>query len=467
VTTTSLTVSLDEASTRADAGASPQLIVLIPGGRLAGPSSRHVLVDLDTVLVGRGDRGADRRAAGGLRRLELRLPDRAMSSQHARMIRLHGSWIVEDADSKNGTRVNGGDVHRAALRDGDLIEVGTSFLLYRDAEPAPGPLDLSSADVVAPAAGLATFSGELARSFAALTAVAPSRVPVVILGDSGSGKEVAARAVHHLSARRGAFVPVNCGALPATLVEAQLFGWKKGSFTGAVDDGPGHVRSADGGTLFLDEIAELPAAAQATLLRVLQEGEVMPVGASRAVAVDVRVAAATHQDLPARVDAGEFRRDLWARLAGFVFELPALAERREDLGLLVAALAERLRAAPDTTVTPAAARLLLKYAWPLNIRELAMTLEAALALSRGAAIDVAQLPVAVRTEPIAAPSATPAPLSASEVVLRDQLVATLSQHDGNVAAVARAMGKGRMQIHRWLRRFGLELEQFRRRRPSK
>jgi transcriptional regulator with AAA-type ATPase domain len=456
-----MTVSLDEASGRSsDAGNSPQLFVLLAGGRLAGPSSRHLLDDVDTVLVGRGERAAERRASGALRRLELKLPDRAMSSQHARLIHLHGTWIVEDADSKNGTRVNGAEVRRAALRDGDLIEVGASFLLYREIDPVPGAPDLTAGELRPPGTGLATFSGELARGYSALSAVAPSRVPVVILGDSGSGKEVAARALHEMSERRGSFVPVNCGALPASLVEAQLFGWRKGSFTGAVDDGPGHVRSADGGTLFLDEIAELPPAAQATLLRVLQEGEVVPVGTSKPVPVDVRVVAATHQDLPGRVDNGEFRRDLWARLAGFTFELPAVAERREDLGILIAALAQRLRAAADASATPAAARMLLRYAWPLNVRELAMTLEAALALARGGAIDAPHLPATLRAEPAAPPAAAPE-LTAVEVKLRDDLVATLAAHDGNVAAVARAMGKGRMQIHRWLRRFALDLEQFR------
>ena len=151
---------------------------------------------------------------------------------------------------------------------------------------------------------------------------------MLIEGESGTGKEVIARAIHGMSGRQGAFVPVNCGALPENLVESELFGYKKGAFSGAQTDHPGLVRSADGGTLFLDEIGDLPASSQAALLRVLQEKEVMPVGGTRAVAIDLRVVAATHRDLDDMVAEGSFRHDLFARLAGFRVTVPPLAISR-------------------------------------------------------------------------------------------------------------------------------------------
>src|SRR5262249_27731601 len=158
---------------------------------------------------------------------------------------------------------------------------------------------------------------------------------VLLFGETGTGKEVLAGAIHRTSARTGAFVAANCGALPAALVESQLFGHVRGAFTGAVRDGPGFVRAADRGTLFLDEIGDLAPPAQAALLRVLEEYEVVPVGTTRAVHVDVRVIAATHRPLDQMAERGEFRQDLYARLAGFVQRIPPLRERREDLGLLV------------------------------------------------------------------------------------------------------------------------------------
>ncbi len=451
----------DVAEREGEAGEAAQLFVLIAAGHLRGTSSRHVVANTDLVTIGRGERDARRRSAGGLRRLELRLPDRALSSEHARLTQLRGRWILDDAGSKNGTRVNGTVVRRAPLRDGDLIELGQTFILFRDADTAvPGAPDLLASSLAPPARGLATFSGELARAFAALAIIAAARVPVVIQGDTGTGKEVTARAIHELATRAGAFVAVNCGALPAALVEAQLFGWRKGAYTGAVDDGAGYVRSADDGTLFLDEIAELPAPAQTALLRVLQESEVVPVGGTRPVPVDVRVVAATHQILPAHVEKGTFRRDLWARLAGYVLELPPLSERLVDTGLLINAILERLGAPRDLTITASAARRLLGHHWPLNIRELSMALEAAVALAQGGPIDASHLPPTVRVE---APgdATTIAELSIEDHRLREQLIAALTEHAGNVSATARVMGKGRMQIHRWLRRLGLDLEQFR------
>src|SRR5207302_1217977 len=189
-------------------------------------------------------------------------------------------------------------------------------------------------------------------------------------GETGTGKEVIARAIHAASRRPGAFVAVNCGALAPNLVESELFGHKKGAFSGATEDHNGLVRAADKGTLLLDEIGDLPVPTQAALLRVLQQREVLPLGTTKPMPVDLRVVAASHRDLEAEVGAGRFREDLWSRLAGYTAQLPALRDRREDLGLLVAALLARLVQTRPIRFTSEAGLALVQYDWPRNVREL-------------------------------------------------------------------------------------------------
>jgi hypothetical protein len=447
-------------------GARPraQLFVALRCDRPLSPGSRHVLDGVDLVAIGRGDRDephARRDLAHGMRRLELQLPDGRVSKAHARLVHARGRWVLEDAGSKNGVALNGGRVREAILADGDVLEIGHTFLLFRDAAaPLAGPEDLRAAELGSATSPLATFVDDLAKSYAALARIAATAVPVLILGPSGTGKEVAARALHALSGRRGPFVAVNCGALVDSLLEAELFGHRRGAFSGATEDRPGLVRSADRGTLFLDEIAELPAPSQVAFLRVLQEQEVMPIGHSAAVKVDVRLCVATNADLAALVAAGRFREDLFARLSGLVVRLPPLAQRREDLGLLVAALLARLPRGPACTFTPAAVRRLFEHPWPRNIRELERCLQTALALSDDGAIGVEHLDRSLHaTAP--APPAPPAD-DGLDAGHRAELAGLLAAHGGNIAAVARVMGKARTQIHRWVRRYGLRPEHYRR-----
>ena len=224
--------------------------------------------------------------------------------------------------------------------------------------------------------------------------VAPTDAPVLILGETGSGKEVLARSVHERSRRAsGPFLRVNCGAIPAELVDSELFGHEKGSFTGAVTTRRGWFERADGGTLFLDELGELPAAAQVRLLRVLQDGTFERVGGQRALRADVRVIAATHRDMPRLIAEGRFREDLWYRVAVFPITLPSLRDRMEDIGELTAHFAsragKRLRGAP-LQPTPDDIALLAAYDWPGNVRELAAVVERAAILGDGRRLDVAR-----------------------------------------------------------------------------
>jgi DNA-binding NtrC family response regulator len=369
--------------------------------------------------------------------------------------------------------VNGERVTTRVVRDKDVLEAGRIYFQVRGAPGQGGPMvrDEDAAQTTQPF-GLRTLLPELDESHGALARVArKSAVPILFLGATGSGKEVLAREVHAQSARGGPFIAVNCGALPTSLVEGLLFGHVKGAFSGAARDEVGFVRSADGGTLFLDEIGDLPASSQASLLRVLQEHEVIPVGATRPVKVDVRVVAATHRALDALTETGGFRSDLLARLKGYTHRLIPLAERMPDFGVILADVLTSVAGerASRVCIFPDAARALLTYDWPLNVRELHQAMASAMALITEDAIEARHLPAEVTAKPPAPPppDARPAPPaggarpSTEEGELRDRLVALLHENRGNVTAVARAMGKAPAQVHRWMHRFSIDPDTFR------
>jgi len=288
--------------------------------------------------------------------------------------------------------------------------------------------------------------------------VAPTDAFVLLLGENGTGKEVVARAIHAASPRRDRrLVTVNCAAIPETLFESELFGHNRGAFTGATEARRGKFQQADGGTLFLDEIGDLPLTAQSTLLRTIQESEVLPVGGTRPERIDLRVVAATHRDVERMVADGTFRHDLLARLRGVVLELIPLRERPEDVALLIASALRKL--APergDVKLSPEAARALLEHDWPLNVRELEQALAGALALSGTGAILLEHLPEALR------PTGEPPPqLTEEQARHRDELIALLREHRGNLSAVARAVGKGRTQVARWVSRYRIDATTYR------
>jgi len=420
---------------------------------------RFVLAGIDRVLLGRGEQTRIDRQG---RDLVLCFADSRMSASHATLTRSGRRWLLEDAGSKNGTALDGARVSRVLIRDGQIIEVGHTFLILREAVDVEenDPLDADAEALRQPDEALVTLSLPLRHELERLARVAEAPVSLIVTGESGTGKEVIARAMHRLSGRRGPFVAVNCGAIPEALVESELFGSQRGAFSGA-EPRPGLVRSADGGTLFLDEIGELPERAQPALLRVLQEHEVMALGSVRAVTVDVRVIAATNRDLDTLVQRGGFRGDLLARLAGYRITLPPLRDRREDVGLLVGAILRRLArdAAHRVRFTRDAARALIAYDWPMNVRELEKALASALALARESPIGEEDLPAHVRAAVLAAPEG--ADVDAAERPLRERVIALLREHHGNVAAVARALGKARTQVHRWIERFGIDVDVFR------
>jgi DNA-binding NtrC family response regulator len=301
--------------------------------------------------------------------------------------------------------------------------------------------------------------------------VAPADVTVLITGESGTGKEVVARALHEGSRRaQRSFVALNCSALPADLIESELFGHVRGAFTGADRDRDGVFAAADHGTLFLDEVGELAPAAQAKLLRALEERRITPLGSTREQAVDVRVIAATNRPLDELVEGGAFRADLLYRLSVVQLELPPLRERREDVPALathfIAQFAER-HGQPALPLGEAARRALLAYDWPGNVRELRNAMERAVVLGDGEAIEPRDLPphIASSSGPIRAVDAALAELTwqdararALDAFERSFLAASLERHGGNVSATARALGLHRQSLQKMLRRLGLSQE---------
>jgi len=439
-----------------EAGSCPALFVVMSSDDPRALGSRHLLRNVDSVVIDRGPSRAARRLTDkGERQLRIDLPDRRVSGAHARLEHVIGNWMIVDLGSKNGLFVDGERLDRGTITDGQWIAVGHTFLRFRQDVPAAmdAPLDLDAGEAQGPVPDLRTLVPGFQAEIDKLRRIAATTVPVLIGGETGSGKEVVARALHVLSGRPGPFVAVNCGAIPASLVESTLFGHRRGAFSGAIEDRFGLVRSAEGGILLLDEIGDLPPGPQAALLRVLQEKEVVPVGDARPQKVNVRFVAATHHDLDTLALKSGFRADLLARLAGLRLAVPPLRERLEDLGILIASVLARTPGAATCSFAPEAVWALCRHSWPMNVRELEQSLTSAAALSAYGRIQLEHLPDALR--------APPAVRSQHETSRREELVGCLREHAGNLAAVARALGTSRTQIHRLLERYGIDPRAYR------
>ena len=292
--------------------------------------------------------------------------------------------------------------------------------------------------------------------------VAPTESTVLIQGESGTGKEVVARYIHHLSARaEGSFLSINCGALPESLLESELFGHVKGSFTGAVKDKTGLFAAAARGTFFLDEIGETTPAIQVKLLRVLQQREVIPVGGTEAQPIDTRLVAATNRDLEEEMKRGGFRSDLFYRLNVFALHLPPLRQRREDIPLLIDAFLSRGADAINgpKRLSDDALSAMMAYEWPGNVRELENALERATVLSKGEIIDLGALPARVterRTEPLVT-DRRPAANPTLDAIERAYILWVLQSEGGNKSRAAEVLGIDPSTLYRKLSRYGVEV----------
>jgi DNA-binding NtrC family response regulator len=456
-------------------GTPPYLVLAHDCRAPLAPGARFLLDDLDEVVIGRGDvRRSERLPVGERNRLAVLLADDWVSRHHVRIESRGGRWWIEDLGSKNGTRVNGAAVASTLLHDGDVVVVGHTLWVFRDAHPEGPPDPLAERESTAPAdpsSAMHTFSCRLGAAFHQLRRVAPTPVAVLITGETGTGKDVLAQAVHRASQRSGPLVPLNCSALPKTLIEAELFGVKRGAYTGATEDRLGHVRAAADGTLFLDEIGDLPLETQGVLLRVLEQREVTPVGATQPIQVNLRVIAATNRDLDEMVAAGTFRRDLLARLRGFAVHLPPLADRREDLGFLLAAALRRAAGdrAGTLTVERDLSEWLFGYGWPGNVRELVQVTATLCAVAPADELRRADLPAGIAPTDTVECSVDPVERAADpletladpDAAQRQRLTTLLKRHRGNVTLVARDLGTSRSQVRRLAERHGLDVDSFR------
>jgi len=304
--------------------------------------------------------------------------------------------------------------------------------------------------------GLLGTNPSMQNVFSSIRKVATTDAPVLILGESGTGKEMTARAIHHRSGRKDApFVAINCGAIPENLMESELFGHEKGSFTGAHAQRKGRIESADGGTLFLDEIGEISPALQVKLLRFLQEHCVERVGGRQEIQVDARVVAATNADLKKRMADGTFREDLYYRLAVVQVVLPPLRDRGDDVGLLARALLQRFASEAGKTglaFSAEALRALRAYPWPGNVRELQNRVKRAVIMSGGKRVTVQDLEL----EESAVSGPPPSLKEAREALERDMIRVALKKHSGKITAAAADLGVSRPTFYELMEKLGIQ-----------
>ncbi|HKA86793.1 MAG TPA: sigma 54-interacting transcriptional regulator [Haliangiales bacterium] len=430
--------TIDQKWPRAPGGGKPVpgLVLVFSAGR---PRLGALPLGARPLTLGRGE------IAG------MTLDDACLSREHAEAAFLGGAFRFRDLGSRNGTAVDGAllvapfaGAEARVLRTGDTLWLPTA-----DLRPFVGAaVDTSGGLVIGPT---------LREAWNRIAALAGAGDVLHVTGETGAGKEEAARCFHAAGPRaRGPFVPVNCATIPQALAERLLFGARRGAYSGADADVDGYIQQADGGTLFLDEIAELEAGVQAKLLRVVETREVLPLGATKARRVDVGICSATHGDLPARVEAGRFREDLYFRVGRPAVALPPLRDRREDIPWLVQAFLAPAGAEAHASLIEAS----LMRAWPGNVRELAMEIKEAARLAAeagSASVEVSHLAARAGGEALAAPA--PDDAAAPD---RDALEAVLARHEGNVARSARDLGVHRNQLRRWIARYGIDAARFRR-----
>jgi len=409
------------------------------------------------VAEGHWESAGERCAIGSHEANDVVIDDPAVSRFHCELHVTPDHILVRDLASRNGTLVDGVRINEAHCRDGSALRVGETTLRLQVAASA-GMMPLSDKTTIGRLSGR---SVAMRSVFATIERAAASDATVLLQGETGTGKDAAAETIHLLSQRADQpFVVIDCGAIPANLLESELFGHEKGSFTGANDRRIGAFESANGGTVFLDEIGEMPQSLQPKLLRVLDRREVRRIGANDKTPIDVRVIAATNRDLRAEVNRARFRSDLYFRLAVVRVDMPPLRERPEDIPMLVDTLAPRLGFDEETrkrVLTPELVASLQRAAWPGNVRELINHIERCLVMEDA-------LAPSAHAHNHAQAAAPPVDLSVPYAQARREkiadferryLTALLQEHNGVVARAARASGIDRVFLHKLLKRHGL------------
>jgi DNA-binding NtrC family response regulator len=368
------------------------------------------------------------------------IDDPTISARHVSLTAEAGGVLVEDLGSKNGLYFAGARVQRAVLRGSHAeFRIGRTQVLV---EPVDAPARATAAMALP---GLVGDSAPMRRLAAEVQRVATLDAPVLLLGESGTGKDVVARAIHTLSKRKGRYVPLNAGALGEALADSELFGHCRGAFTGAVQARSGAFEQADRGTLFLDEVADLAPSIQVKLLRTVEDGEVRQLGGMAPIKVRTRLVAATWAPLEQRIESGSFRADLFHRISTFVIQLPPLRQRRSDIPALASSLLlSRREELGERRLSAAALERLAAYPFPGNVRELFSIVYRAAALCEEREISAADIEAAL-------PALTTGELKTTPLDARQ----LLHVHNGNVSAAARSARVARSTFRSWLRRQGV------------
>jgi transcriptional regulator with PAS, ATPase and Fis domain len=442
-------VTVPELAQGESGGQSTAVLILLGDGRPGALVGRVVSLP-PKLSVGRGPERLD--PSEGV----LTMPDPLLSRVHMTVERRpNGTYRIEDAQSTNGTLVDGRRIDGAHnLSDGSLVFFGAHAAVYRHASSSE--LSALEEERANPFGPLATLSRGLAEALGRLRRLVKAGDETLLLGESGVGKEVYARAIHRASGRAGRFVGLSCAAIPGELAESELFGYVRGAHSTATESKVGFLEAAAGGTLFLDEIGDMPPRLQGKLLRALQEREVIPLGSTAPRRIDVCIVAATSRFAEGHGD-GLLRPDLAARLGSEPFEIPPLRHRVEDMASLVPHF---LAGSPARAFDPAAWRALCLYQWPGNVRELEKALRRASALASGEQIRLADLPRAVR-EVFDRPASATHPGWANKVPSRVELDDLLRSHHGNVAQVARILDRRWNVVWRWITKHELEPDRYR------
>jgi transcriptional regulator with AAA-type ATPase domain len=391
------------------------------------------ILDRNELSLGRGTEAEVPLDASGVSRL------------HARLHRQGPIYALHDLASTNGSFVNGVRVQHSGLSENDVLRFGAMLGLVCRLPPGQN----ATSEVREAAAGV-MFGPGLARELAQLESVAKSDLPVVIWGETGVGKERLAQMLHQWSGRSGAFHGINCAALPVSLAEAELFGHRRGAFTGAEQAGLGHLRAAHEGTLLLDELSDLPLPVQAKLLRVLQEKSVLPLGETRAAPIDVRIVAACQAPLSDLVAEQRLRPDLAARLSGLSIAVPPLRERRIDISVLLGYFLSTYSGGRPPSVEPELLESLLLYPWPGNVRELELVARQLLVLhSHEPTLRLSHLPSALAMKPKVSQSSVP-PAPSRRAHDERSFALELRRSGGKIAPAAAAANISRQRAYRLL-----------------
>jgi DNA-binding NtrC family response regulator len=453
----------------------PRPLETAPKTRVATDESGRAvhITQCKLVVVKGAQRGREYNIAGDVIRIgkvdenDLVLPEETVSRVHCEILRDGKGYLLRDLHSTNGTFLDGAEIREAYIRAGSLITVGTVQLKF---QPFEERIELLPSDKSA----LGELVGQSLRMreiFGLIERIAPTEATILIEGETGTGKDLAARTIHALSRRKAApFIVVDCGAVSSTLIESELFGHEKGAFTGAQAARQGAFELAHGGTIFLDELGELSLELQPKLLRVIEQREIRRVGGNRTMKVDIRVIAATKQDLKREVQKGKFREDLYFRLSVVPVTMPALRERKEDLPLIVRTILARLAEAggqPPRELDDATISSLLAHDWPGNVRELRNVLERGVYLQPPGAHESGKLVALPTTSDASAPATAAGPefdaalsYRANKERWEDEfetryLKWLMQRSQGNISRAAREADMDRKYLHKLLKKHAI------------